>query len=272
MGDKEKSMIGANLKFLRKERNMTQEELAQELGIGRHSVGSYEEGRAEPKIETLFAICELFSIPAKAFVQSDLADLSAMEIEALRGEFKVDVEGKGLRVLQVVVDKTGRENIPMVNVKAAAGYLNGYGDEEYIETLPTFNLPLPSFDRGTYRAFEIKGDSMLPIKPGSIVIGEFVENWRDVKDDEVYIVVSISEGVVLKRVKNRVNRDGQSGYFTLKSDNPAFSNMEVAVEDIKEFWKAKAYISQSFPDPDLSLERISAIVLELQQEMIRMKR
>ena len=69
-----------------------------------------------------------------------------------------------------------------------------------------------------------------------------------------------------------MNRDGQSGYFTLKSDNPAFSNMEVAVEDIKEFWKAKAYISQSFPDPDLSLERISAIVLELQQEMIRMKK
>lgn len=271
MGDKEKSVIGANLKFLRKERNMTQEELAQALGIGRHSIGSYEEGRAEPKIETLLSITELFKIPIEVFVKEDLGILTAPEIEAIRGNYKTDVEGRNMRILSITVDNQGKELIQLVNQKAAAGYLNGYADPEYVETLPTFHLPLPHFNNGTFRAFEVAGDSMLPIKPGSYIVGEFIENWRDIKDGMVYVVVSNTEGVVLKRVTNKINRDG-TGILQLKSDNPVYQGYEVNIEDIKEVWKARAFISQDFPDPDLSLERISSIVMELQQEVIKMKK
>jgi hypothetical protein len=45
--------------------------------------------------------------------------------------------------------------------------------------MPKFYLPM--FKQGTYRAFEIKGDSMLPILSGTIIIGEYLENWADVK-------------------------------------------------------------------------------------------
>ncbi|MBX7242130.1 MAG: helix-turn-helix domain-containing protein [Bacteroidia bacterium] len=272
MGHKEKTFISSNLRFLRKEKNMTQEELAQELNIGRHSVGSYEEGRAEPKIDTMMAICRLFEIPVPAFVEKQLSEVSKDELEMIRGEYKADIEGKNLRVLPVMVNEDGEERITVVPQKAAAGYLNGYGDPEYIENLPTFNLPLPELDTkyGTYRTFQVSGDSMLPIKPGSYIIAQYLENFKDIKDDEVYVIVSNTEGVVLKRTKNRINKDG-SGTVLLKSDNPAYSSYEVKVEDIKEVWKAKAYISLDFPDPEITLERISTIVMELQHEVIKLK-
>lgn len=273
MGDKEKFIIGSNLKFLRKEANMTQEELANELGIGRHSIGSYEEGRAEPKNETMLAILKLFKIPFEVFVSKDLHELAKSEIEAIREGYKRDIEGKNVRVLPITVDNEGREKIQLVHQKAAAGYLNGYADAEYIESLPGFNLPVPELDTrsGTFRAFQVSGDSMLPIKPGSYIIGQYLRDWNDVKDDDIYIIVSNTEGVVLKRVKNRIARDGKSGSLYLKSDNPAYSPYEINIEDIQEVWKAKAYISLDFPDPDMTLDKISSIVMELQQEVIKMK-
>src|SRR3546814_14975382 len=68
--------------------------------------------------------------------------------------------GSAVRVLSITVDANDRENIELVPVKASAGYLNGYADPEYISELPRFNLPM--FKQGSYRAFELKGDSMIP--------------------------------------------------------------------------------------------------------------
>jgi hypothetical protein len=57
-----------------------------------------------------------------------------------------------LRVLSVTVDADDRENIELVPVKASAGYLNGYGDPEYVAELPKFSLPM--FGQGTFRALK----------------------------------------------------------------------------------------------------------------------
>src|SRR5690606_38332737 len=84
-----------------------------------------------------------------------------------------------VRVLSITVDGDDKENIELVPIKASAGYLNGYADPEYIAELPKFSLPM--FRQGTYRAFEIKGDSMLPLQSGSVVIAEYVENWSEIK-------------------------------------------------------------------------------------------
>src|SRR5690606_10546490 len=76
-------------------------------------------------------------------------------------------------------------------------------DPEYIEELPRFNLPM--FSDGTYRAFELKGDSMLPLESGTIVVGQYVDDWKNLKLGETYVVVSRSEGVVYKRLTNRIH-------------------------------------------------------------------
>ena len=56
------SYAGKNLKYLPKLRAWTQEEFATKLGIKRSLVGAYEEERAEPRIDILETISDLFKV------------------------------------------------------------------------------------------------------------------------------------------------------------------------------------------------------------------
>ena len=123
-------------------------------------------------------------------------------------------------------------------------------------------------DNASYRAFEITGDSMLPIEPGTVVIGEYVEKLNDIKDGKTYVLITQKEGIVFKRVFNYVKDNGK---LFLSSDNKTYSAYELEAEEVLEIWAAKAYISISFPEPEdkpaLSLEELSTQVLDLKAEI-----
>jgi phage repressor protein C with HTH and peptisase S24 domain len=158
----------------------------------------------------------------------------------------------------------------LVPHKAAAGYLNGYADPEFVKELPHFKLPM--LKQGTYRAFEISGDSMLPILPGTVVIGEYVEDLRDLKNGKTYILVTRLEGIVYKRVFNYLHENGK---LFLVSDNRQYAPYQVDGEDVIEAWAAKAYISVQFPDmrddEEVSVEHLAGVVLDLQKEIHQLK-
>lgn len=260
--------IGNNMKLLRDLRNLTQQELADALDIKRSNIGAYEEGRATPKYDSIQKIATFFGVTLDMLIKEDLSQFSAEELTNHREQRRMDLEGRKLRVLPITVDNEGRENVELVPVTAAAGYLNGYADSTFIQNLPKFRLPM--LGSGTFRAFEIKGDSMLPLKSGTVVIGEYIQDWRrDLKDGQPCIVVSQADGIVYKRVYSNFNNEG--GSLRLKSDNPAYPPYEVDIMHVKEIWRAKMYLSKEFPEPDITIERISSIVMELQQEVIKMK-
>ncbi|MDP5168854.1 MAG: LexA family transcriptional regulator [Bacteroidia bacterium] len=265
--DKQIQVIGVNLKHLRKFKNLTQQELADELGIRRSSIGAYEECRATPKYDTLEKISDFFKISIDHLVKEDLTQYTQEELNSPATK-TVDISGKSLRVLNTTSDSAGRSNIDFVPMKASAGYLNGFADPEYIEELPKFQIP--TLRGGTYRAFEIKGDSMLPLKSGTIIIGDYVDDWRGIKEGETYVIVSGSEGVVYKRVFNRAPGT-ENHSLVLRSDNPAYPEFEIPMVDVREVWKARMYMSDEFPTPDISLEKLSSMVMDLQQQVIKMK-
>ncbi|WP_201743842.1 S24 family peptidase [Hymenobacter busanensis] len=148
------------------------------------------------------------------------------------------------------------------------GYLNGYADNEHIEDLPKFRLPMLG-QTGTFKAFEISGDSMLPIASGTVIVGKYIADWNEVQDGTPCIVVTKKEGHVFKRVVNRLSKAGR---LLLRSDNPVYDPYEVEIEDVLEIWEAKSYISSTFPIADLSLNRLASIVLDLQKQVTTMKR
>ena len=276
-------MININLKFCRRELALTQAQMAEKLGIKRSLVGAYEEGRAEPRIATLVNMARLFGITLDQLVTTDfskkkntkiIGSLPAPDPNAPAADTDDQPEpptpaaGGKLRVLAFTVDKDQNENIELVPQKAAAGYLNGYADREYLEVLPKFRLPMLS-NTGTYRAFEIAGDSMLPIASGTVIVGRYVEDWSSVKDGTPCIVVSSRDGIVFKRVYNKL-RSG--AMFVLHSDNPHFSPYDVQADDVLEIWEAKSYISSTFPIAELSLERVASLVLDLQQQVALLKK
>lgn len=51
-----------NLQYLRKKNKITQEELAEELGVSRQSVSKWETGEAYPETEKLISLCDKFGV------------------------------------------------------------------------------------------------------------------------------------------------------------------------------------------------------------------
>ncbi|NGM64019.1 XRE family transcriptional regulator [Sphingobacterium sp. SGR-19] len=247
------SNIASNLKFLRKKKGLTQQQFADALEIKRASVGAYEEDRAEPKYELLRKIAQFYDLTMDELA-NDVIN------ENWRPQPKSNASN--LRVLSITVDGNERENIELVPVKASAGYLNGYGDPEYVAELPKFSLPM--FNQGTYRAFEIKGDSMLPLPSGSIIIGEYIENWHDIKPSQTYVVVSKEDGVVYKRVAYKFKEEKG---LKLVSDNKTYEPYWVHAEDIIEVWKAKAFISTELPEPspEPTMETLTSMMAQMQK-------
>ena len=188
--------------------------------------------------------------------------------------FKKKCQNKKFKVLSITVNEEQDENIELIPQKAAAGYLNGYADPEYIKEQPRFKLPfLPK--NASYRAFEISGDSMLPIKSGTIVIGSYIEQIQDIKNGKTYILLTESEGVVFKRVFNYLE---EKGNLYLVSDNRMYTPYEIDPADVIEIWEAKAYISVDFTDPhlaaaqDVSVDELATIVMDLKKEISHLKR
>jgi phage repressor protein C with HTH and peptisase S24 domain len=157
----------------------------------------------------------------------------------------------------VTVDKKGVDNVVMVPVTARAGYLVGYGDPEFISDLPTYHIP--KLYGGTFRAFEVEGHSMTPtITHGDIVFAEWVENFNDMTDDRVYVVVTKSDGILVKRVLNRVE---QYGFLVCKSDaiinRRHYPNINIPPQDILEIWQAKMYLGADFSSPSDIFDRLN---------------
>ncbi|NMM48116.1 XRE family transcriptional regulator [Marinigracilibium pacificum] len=259
------SLISQNLKYLRKKNDLTQEQFADKLGIKRSQVGAYEEGRADPRIPTLMKITEVFGYSIDELVSDSLEKIEKS------GKKSGGSRAPGMKVLAITVDQQDRENIELVPDKASAGYLNGYSDPEYIEELPKFRLPnLPA--NATYRAFEINGDSMLPLQSGTVIIGQYVEKPEDIRNGKTYVLVTGKEGIVYKRVFNYIE---EKGSLYLVSDNANYAPYSVPVEEVFEIWEARAFISVSFPEPDskneMTLDKLANMVLDLQQEVIKLK-
>lgn len=156
----------------------------------------------------------------------------------------------------VTVREHNTEAISLVPVKAAAGYLNGYSDPEYIENLPTIHVP--NLGHGTHRAFEIKGHSMNPtLHSSSVGIGRWVEHLDDIRDRRIYIIVTKTEGVVTKRVLNRVDDTGRLVLISDNSNKREYPNILLDPSDILEIWYLRAVIAFEFPEPDIMYQRVN---------------
>ena len=246
------SLAGQNLKYLRKLRGFTQEEFAGKLNIKRSLLGAYEEERAEPRLEVLEAVSDWFKVSLDDLLRRDLTEVKGNYLNKRR------------------MQKMNAENnlISFVPVKAAAGYLAGYADEEFIDELNTFTLPM--LGGGQYRAFEIIGDSMLPTPSGSVIVGQKVVNdLGEIRNNQAYIVVSRNEGIVYKRI---VKNNRAKNKLTMVSDNPTYQPYNINAEDIIELWQAQMVISKVAVQQRWDMGQLANMVSNLQEQVTSLKR
>lgn len=256
----------SNIKLLRKRRGRTQEEVSNYLKMKRSTYSGYENGVAEPGLDVLVRLSSYFRVALDTLVRVDLGALSESQLSQLEDGFDVYIRGSNLRVLATTVDSVNRENIELVSEKAKAGYKRGYADPEYIRELPVFQLPFLNPER-KYRTFQISGDSMLPIRDGSFVTGEFVENWEYLNNGDACILLTKDDGLLFKVLQ----KDFRNKQFVLHSLNREYNPMPVKVEEVSEIWKFIHYISDEMPDPLNPDQEIYQTVAHIQKDVEEIK-
>ena len=262
------SFFSANIKLLRQRKKRTQDEAAFALDMKRSTLSGYENGVAQPSLEVLIAVSKYYKVSIDTLIQTELSTLSERQLTEVEMGFDSYAKGTQLRVLSSTVDRDDHENIELVSSKAKAGYSAGYADPEFIENLPVFSMPFLHKER-KYRTFQLSGDSMLPITDGSLVTGEFVQDWTRLKDGTACVVLTRDEGIVFKVVWNHLT---QSRTLLLKSLNPLYEPYEVPMKEIVEVWKFVHYISNELPEPGLPRDEIVSSLLKLHAEVDILKR
>ena len=253
--------FNSNIKFLRKHRGRTQDDVAFSLGMKRSTLSGYENAVSEPSLEALVAFSKYFGIAIDTLVKTDLSTISEGQLSQLERGFDVHLKGSNLRVLATTVSPDNNENIELVTEKAKAGYATGFADPEYIKVLPTFSMPFLSRDR-KYRTFQISGDSMLPIPDKSYVTGEYVLDWTYIRTGMPYIILTQDDGIVFKIVENKIEQEGK---LTLSSLNPIYHPYDISAADIKEVWKFVHYISAEMPEQNENRMREDQLVKTVQE-------
>lgn len=131
--------------------------------------------------------------------------------------------GKNNEVLPKIIEF---ENFPFVSQKAYAGYLSGYADAEYMESLPTVAFPVDHTPLGKYLVFEVKGDSMDDGSYESYLEGDLLlcqevgmDLWKDSKlhFTKWDFVIVHEEGVLIKRI---IDHNVENHTITIHSLNP----------------------------------------------------
>lgn len=222
---------------MREKKKLVQGEIARILDVSRTTYANYENEHSEPPASQLLKLAQFYNVSTDDLLTKDIG----APLFRSSNDKADSILSDNIRILPVAVSENSKMNVELVPAKAIAGYIAGMNDTAYFKELPRFYLPRLS--EGTYRAFEIEGDSMPPIQPGYIVVGRFVEHARELKSGCRYIVVIRNEGIVFKRVISELDLNQR---LILASDNPEYFPYSVSARDVLEAWEFTAFIG--FPD------------------------
>lgn len=230
--------ISSNIRFLRNRQKLTQATLALGTGLSRSQLAGYETS-VTPPIDALVKLADFFKVTLDALVKIDLSTLNELGIRELNEQAQQRIAGSRLRVLATTVNEVQREWVEVVPLKAKAGYLTGYEQAAFVAELPRLHLPFVNSNR-KHRVFQLDGDSMLPLQHGSWVVCEYIEDWLTVKQGERCVVLSQTDGLVFKRVYNKLATEGT---LLLVSDNARYEPYTLLADDVLEIWRYRLVIS-----------------------------
>lgn len=252
------SILSDNLRYLRAQLGYSQQKVADGLSITRSRYSRYEDDDTQPPIELLIKMSAYFHVSIDLLVSLDLKKIPLKELIELPDN-KI--------LLPIKVDRNGEKKIEIIAQKASMGYLSGYSDPEYIESLPTISLPF--LGPGTFRGFTASGDSMPPHKDNTLIIGKYIESNNDLKVGKTYIFVTRNEGITYKRLES-INIDG----LVVTPDNPLQESYIISYTEILQIWQfACSITTQEFSTNDFELDTqtVLSMFAELKQELQNLK-
>ncbi|WP_299625177.1 helix-turn-helix domain-containing protein [uncultured Tenacibaculum sp.] len=247
------SFFGRNIKKIRGVKGLSQKSFAELFDLKRATLGAYEEGRSEPKIDTIIKIANYFSISIDSLLTSDLT-----VNELLR--FKED--------LILTVDNLEKETlavIPYVSEQKITKYGKHYNNAKFIEDLPKLSLPVEEDKK--LRAFTVTNLEMTDhdkgLYPKDVIIGEYIE----LDDIDSYgngeVVIAVLEDEVIVRKIYFI-----SDQVVLKAEHKNIEEKIFSKSVLKELWLAKYSFIRRLPEVG---DEVENKLLFLEKELLKLK-
>ena len=240
------SFVGHNIKKIRQAKNISQSDFAALFDLSRPSVGAYEEGRSEPKIETLIQISRYFNISVDVMLTREL---SSKDI------FSLGLLNKKLDRAHAADPKTQAvRSAPFISNKERIPYLVNRHDKTYLENLPKLGNPDPSSEidlilehEGQRLEVDSKG-----IRHGDLLLCR--KRSSPTEASEKLWVLMTTDEILVGRVRTLENK-----VLTVSFDNPNYEDLQLKSEQIIECHLVAGVYSQHLSKPTSMENRLKAI-------------
>ena len=101
--------FGDNLRQIRKNKKMSQEQLAEKVNVTRQSVSKWENGESYPEMNNILELCKIFNCKLNDLVHTDMADISSLDEEIVMNVVKFnEKKQKEVKTLSNVISMIGK--------------------------------------------------------------------------------------------------------------------------------------------------------------------
>ena len=217
--------IGQRLRLIRKELNMTQDQLAQHLGIGKAALSMIETGKAGLSTRNRNILVQDFNANPE-WIDNGKGKMFNAEPDFTPYTHRTD---KSLPL----------QSVPLYSIEATAGLVPIFAEGSTAQPINYIHIPnLPKCDGAIY----VVGDSMYPLlKSGDIILYKQLRDVRDVFWGDMYLLSIDMDGEEYITVKY-VQKSEHEGYIRLVSQNQHHADKEVEVSRIRAIALIKASV------------------------------
>ena len=182
------------IKSKREELGLTQEFVANAIGVSQKSYSMYESGERNPKIDKILKLSEVLKINLPFSTNVQKGNI----VHAPDGRFPKKI--------------TSGDAIPFYDVDFAAGDIEFFNGHNTIQA--AYTMDIPEFSGCT--AFRTYGDSMEKlIKSGDILFGTKIEDWKShLEYGQIYGIICTDKRRYLKYIRKA--REKEESHFLLK--------------------------------------------------------
>ena len=259
------SYVGKNIRKIRTVKKLSQAAFAELFGLARPSVGAYEEGRSEPKMETLIQIAQHFGLSVDLLLTKELTVNELYHFDIFKQQ--------GAPVQAPVAPTTAAADrqkaiTPFVPADRLLEYIVQHHNSSFLDTLPPLTFP-HQLGPAT-RAFEIVGAEMQHQQQGlrhqDVVLCRRVDLAEpNLRVHRIYAFVTQNR-LLVRRLSERL----PNNVVKLRADNPDYGAEEFALDQALEIWEVKAVFTTHLRPPSTMEERVTRLERQVEELLARL--
>ncbi|SHI83156.1 helix-turn-helix domain-containing protein [Aquimarina spongiae] len=246
------SFFGKNIKKIRGVKGLSQQAFAELFDLKRGTLGAYEEGRSEPKIETIIKIANYFSIQIDDLLTNELTVNQLLKFKGDLTTYAADAKREQFAYIPCITDNNLNE------------YINLYDKETFIKELPTIQLPVNPAKE--FRGYTVSNLEMTShdkgFYPKDIIIGEKVPSTVIKKlNTGTLVFVLVDDKIVFRRLY--ITKESA----VLRADHKNIEDEEYPISEIKEMWRVRYVFYRRIPEFGDDVEDKLLIIEQQLQKM-----